>query len=122
MTIVHIVLFKFQEGVSEFHKERFVSELKKLKDLPCVLNSSLVVGGPSVTTPIERSKGFHYALVSYHKDTEALAQYQASDEHHRVTSTYLWPFQEDVIRFDFEVDHDQVGSLMVEGLSGVNHE
>ncbi|KAI0599797.1 hypothetical protein F4775DRAFT_95216 [Biscogniauxia sp. FL1348] len=115
MTIVHIVLFKFRDDVAESHKETFVAELKKLKDLPCVLNSSLVVGGPSVTDPIERSKGFHYALVSYHKDVEALAQYQASDEHHRVTSTYLWPFREDVIRFDFEVE-DQLGGLMVDGL------
>lgn len=24
----------------------------------------------------------------------------------RVTSTYLWPFKEDVTRFDFEVDEE----------------
>ncbi|KAI5917163.1 hypothetical protein F4810DRAFT_69631 [Camillea tinctor] len=115
MTIVHIVLFKLRDDVSESQKETLVTELRKLKDLPCVLNSSLVVGGPSVTDPIERSKGFHCALVSYHKDIEALAQYQASDEHHRVTSTHLWPFKDDVIRFDFEVG-DQVGTSMANGL------
>ncbi|KAI1366223.1 stress responsive A/B barrel domain protein [Xylaria arbuscula] len=104
MTVIHIVLFKFREDVSDAHKNEFVTELRKLKDLPCVMNSSLVVGGPSITDPIERSQGFQFALLSYHRDREALAEYQASDEHHRVTSKYLWPFKEDVIRFDFEVD------------------
>lgn len=58
--------------------------------------------------------------MSQHRDLQALEEYQASDEHHRfarstctaklfansfrrVTSTYLWPFREDVTRFDFEV-------------------
>ncbi|KAI0096115.1 stress responsive A/B barrel domain protein [Nemania sp. FL0031] len=104
MTVVHIVLFKFRTDVSDSHKDEFVTELRKLKDLPCVINSRLVVGGPSITDPIERSQGFQYALLSYHKDKQALAEYQASDEHHKVTSKYLWPFKEDVIRFDFEVD------------------
>lgn len=94
------VLFKFKPEVSSEHKETFARELKKLRDLPSVLNKRLVVGGPSVTEPIERSRGYHYALVSYHKDKSALAEYvcasqlekkhvdnfaryQASDEHHR---------------------------------------
>ncbi|KAI0872622.1 stress responsive A/B barrel domain protein [Hypoxylon argillaceum] len=103
MTVVHIVLFKFRADVSDSHKEEFVTELRKLKDLPCVLDSKLVVGGPSITDPIERSQRFQYSLLSYHKDSQALAEYQASDEHHKVTSKYLWPFKEDVIRFDFEI-------------------
>ncbi|GAW25653.1 putative stress responsive A B barrel domain protein [Rosellinia necatrix] len=106
MTIVHIVLFKFKTDVSDSHKEEFVTELRKLKDLSSVMSSKLVVGGPSITEPIERSQGFHYALLSYHKDSQALAEYQASAEHHRVTSKYLWPFKEDVIRFDFEISGD----------------
>ncbi|KAI1752651.1 stress responsive A/B barrel domain protein [Xylaria castorea] len=104
MTVIHIVLFKFRADVSDDHKEKFVTELRQLKNLPCVMNSRLVVGGPSITDPIVRSQGFQYALLSYHKDRQALETYQASDEHHRVTSKYLWPFKEDVIRFDFEVD------------------
>ncbi|OAA71836.1 Dimeric alpha-beta barrel [Akanthomyces lecanii RCEF 1005] len=103
MTIVHIVLFKFRPEVTDDLKATFVRELKQLRDLPCILNKRLVVGGPSVTDPIERSKGYHFALVSYHRDRAALDEYQASSEHHRVTSTYLWPFKEDVTRFDFEV-------------------
>ncbi|OAA53671.1 Dimeric alpha-beta barrel [Cordyceps fumosorosea ARSEF 2679] len=103
MTVVHIVLFKFRPEVPDDLKATFVRELKQLRDLPSVLNRRLIVGGPSISDPIERSKGYHYALVSYHKDPSALAEYQASSEHHRVTSTYLWPFKEDVTRFDFEV-------------------
>ncbi len=30
----------------------------------------------------------------------------------RVTSTYLWPFKEDVTRFDFEVDKDDEQDLL----------
>jgi hypothetical protein len=41
----------------------------------------------SVTEPIEKSKGFEYALVSYHEDREALAQYQASAEHERYVTS-----------------------------------
>ncbi|KAM3449258.1 hypothetical protein MY3296_007116 [Beauveria thailandica] len=88
MTIVHVVLFKFRPEVSDDLKATFVRELKQLRDLPSVLNKRLIVGGPSVTDPIERSKGYHYALVSYHKHRAALNGYQASSEHHR---------------FDFEV-------------------
>ena len=64
------------------HKATFVRELRKLKNLSCVKDGRLIVGGPSVTDPIERSKGFQYALVSYHENLEALAEYQASPEHH----------------------------------------
>ncbi|KAM0706428.1 hypothetical protein Q7P35_005754 [Cladosporium inversicolor] len=103
MTIVHIVLFKFRSEVSQAHKDLFVSSLKKLKDLSCVKDNRLLVGGPSVTDPIERSKGFQYALLSYHHDREALAAYQASQEHHEVTSKLFIPYREDLVRFDFEV-------------------
>ncbi|KAK0388996.1 hypothetical protein NLU13_2573 [Sarocladium strictum] len=102
--VVHIVLFKFRPEVTEEHRETFAKELRELRKLPCVLNERLIVGGPSITDPIERSKGCHFALVSFHPNKEALAEYQASDEHHRVTSKYLWPFKEDVTRFDFEMD------------------
>lgn len=103
MTIVHIVLFKFQADVTQEHKDTFVRELKKLKSLSCVKDGRLVVGGPSITDPIEKSKGFEYCLVSYHHDRAALDEYQASKEHHEVTSKYMFPFKEDLCRFDFEV-------------------
>uniref|UniRef100_L2FR09 MmgE/PrpD family protein n=1 Tax=Colletotrichum fructicola (strain Nara gc5) TaxID=1213859 RepID=L2FR09_COLFN len=106
MTVVHIVLFKFRSDVTDEHKATFVRELKTLKTLPCVKAQRLVVGGPSITDPIERSKGYHFALLSFHEDRKALEEYQASAEHHRVTSTYLWPFKEDVTRFDFEVEQE----------------
>ena len=31
---------------------------------------------------------------------------------HGVTSKYLWPFKEDVIRFDFEVDGTEGNALL----------
>jgi hypothetical protein len=77
------VLFKFRADVSASHRETFVRELKTLKDLPCVLGNKLLVGGPSVTDPIERSKGFQHALLSFHRDRAALEEYQASPEHHQ---------------------------------------
>jgi hypothetical protein len=47
------------------------------------MNQRLAVGGPSITEPIEKSKGFEYALVSVHRDRKALAEYQASEGHER---------------------------------------
>ncbi|CAK1356587.1 hypothetical protein CB0940_12118 [Cercospora beticola] len=82
MTIIHIVLFKFRSGVTQQHKDLFVKSLKALKTLPCVKDHRLIVGGPSITDPTERSKGFHYALLSCHQDRAALEAYQASKEHH----------------------------------------
>ncbi|KAL4873934.1 hypothetical protein BDV12DRAFT_158779 [Aspergillus spectabilis] len=104
MTLVHIVLFKFRPGISEEQKKTFIIELKTLKNLPSVKDGRLIVGSTSVTDPIERSKGFQFALLSYHENLAALAEYQASDEHHRVTTTYFIPYREDLVRFDFEVD------------------
>ena len=75
-------MFKFRPEVTQEHKDTFVRELKKLKNLSCVKDQRLIVGGPSVTDPIERSKGFQIALVSFHQDRAALDAYQASKEHH----------------------------------------
>ncbi|KAJ0303358.1 hypothetical protein Brms1b_011652 [Colletotrichum noveboracense] len=82
MTLIHMVLFKFRPEVTKERKETFVRELKKLKNLSCVKDNRLIVGGPSVTDPIERSKGFEFALLSYHENRAALGEYQASKEHH----------------------------------------
>jgi hypothetical protein len=58
--------------VTKEHKETFVRELKKLKELSCVKGHRLVVGGPSVTDPIERSKQFEFGLLSFHESLEDL--------------------------------------------------
>ncbi|GKZ40048.1 hypothetical protein AbraIFM66950_002086 [Aspergillus brasiliensis] len=97
-------MFKFRRDVSTEVRDTFVRELKKLKDLESVKSQRLSVGGPSVTHPIERSKGFEIALLSLHEDLAALERYQASKEHIWVTTTYLWPYKDDVVCFDFEVD------------------
>ena len=75
------MFFKFRTDVPLTQKETFVRELKKLKALPSVKGGRLLVGGPSVTTPIEKSQGYEYALVSYHENLEALEEYQLSSEH-----------------------------------------
>ncbi|GFF81727.1 hypothetical protein IFM47457_05568 [Aspergillus lentulus] len=114
MTIVHMVMFKFRPEVTQEYKDTFVRELKRLKNLDCVKGHRLVVGGPSVTDPIERSKGFEIALLSFHESMDELQKYQASKEHHcqrgssslatiRVTGRYMFPYKEDLVRFDFEV-------------------
>ncbi|KAF4762031.1 hypothetical protein HAV15_005375 [Penicillium sp. str.  len=87
MVLVHIVLFKFRANVGNKVRQEFLSQIKTLKSLS-----------------FEKSKGFQYALVSYHEDRAALAEYQASSEHERVTSTYFIPYKEDLVRFDFETD------------------
>lgn len=78
-----IVLFKFKPTVSLAHKNGFVTQLKALKKLSCVLDNRLIIGGPSITEPIERSKGYEIALLSFHQDRQALEDYQASSEHKR---------------------------------------
>lgn len=97
----------------------------------------MIVGGPSITDPIERSKGFQYSIVSFHKDRKALEEYQASKEHHRyvhssivekgladmqstirVTSTYLFPYEEDRVRFDFEVAPEDEYMCTFDALAG----
>lgn len=80
------VLFKFRQDVSAEHKAMFVKELKTLRNLSCVKDRNLWVGNPSVTNPIEKSKGFEIALVSFHHDLAALEVYQASKEHERYES------------------------------------
>ncbi|KIW09771.1 hypothetical protein PV08_11871 [Exophiala spinifera] len=96
-------MFRFRPEITQEHKDTFQRELKKLKNLSCVKDHRLLVGGPSVTDPISRSQGYHYCLVSYHHNLKALEEYQASKEHHEVTSKFMWPFIDNVCRFDFEV-------------------
>lgn len=86
-SLTSVVLFKFRADVAKEVRDQFLSEIKTLKSLPCVKEQRLVVGGPSITEPVEKSKGFQYALVSYHEDRAALAAYQASSEHERYGST-----------------------------------
>ncbi|KAF7718200.1 Uncharacterized protein PECH_005663 [Penicillium ucsense] len=112
------VLFKFRPEAQISTREKFVTELKTLKYLACVKDQRLIVGGPSITDPASKSKGFQYALVSYHDDREALDMYQASPEHARVTSQYFIPYQEDLVRFDFEAD---LGGEDLLGLSTSSH-
>ncbi|CAF3471595.1 unnamed protein product [Fusarium graminearum] len=104
MTVIHIgmplkphlttpsncpVLFKFRADVDEAHRQTFINELKTLKTLSCVKDQRLVVGGPSITDPIARSKGYQICLLSFHPSPSALAEYQASSEHHSLFTYYI---------------------------------
>ncbi|CAI7627119.1 unnamed protein product [Penicillium manginii] len=118
-------MFKFRPEVTQEHKDTFVRELKTLKNLDCVKGHRLVVGGPSLTDPIERSKGFEIALLSLHENLGELEKYQASKEHHRVTSTYMFPYKEDLVRYDFEVGAEDewmwnFPANEVDGANGIN--
>ncbi|KAK0612635.1 hypothetical protein B0T17DRAFT_544183 [Bombardia bombarda] len=117
------------EVVTQEHRDNFLREVRLLKSLPSVKGGRLIVGSPSLTDPIEWSKGFEFAMISYHENLASLREYQASKEHHRygpyiqlsishlfdhptagwltvfasITSTYMFPFDEDLCSFDFEV-------------------
>lgn len=117
-------MFRFRPETSQKQKELFKTNIKTLKSLSCVKDNRLIVGGPSITDPLSRSQGYHFCLVSYHQNHKALEEYQASKEHHEyvichasvgefsplisvirsVTARYMWPYIDDVHRFDFEVD------------------
>jgi hypothetical protein len=81
------VLFKFCPSATTIQKSSFLTAIKELKSLPSILDNRLIVGGPSATDPIEKSKGFDYALLSFHRDREALEEYQASKEHKEYDSS-----------------------------------
>ncbi|KAJ6131819.1 stress responsive a b barrel domain protein [Penicillium samsonianum] len=82
MTLTHItplrqhaeilILFGFKPEVTQEHKDTFVLEVKKLKNLPSVKDGRLIVGGPSLTPRIELSKGSKFAMISYHESLAAL--------------------------------------------------
>ena len=69
--------------MTQEHKDSFLREVKTLRTSPWVKDGRLIVGGHSLTDPIEWSKGFEFALVSYHENLAALRHYQASEEHHQ---------------------------------------
>ncbi|KAL2069802.1 hypothetical protein VTL71DRAFT_14481 [Oculimacula yallundae] len=106
MTVIHLVLFKFKPAVTALQREGFFKAAKSLKSLPCVKDGRLIVGGPSITNPIGKSKGYDCALVSYHNDLKAVEEYQASEEHEKLKSGFVLPLTEDLVRFDFEVDQE----------------
>ncbi|KAI0857777.1 stress responsive A/B barrel domain protein [Xylaria cubensis] len=104
MTLVHIVLFKFKPEVTKEQGEAFVREVKSLKKLSCVKDGRLFVGGPSLTDPIEYSRGHQYVCLSYHENLAALDQFQVDKETSRDNLPFADPLDyETLCRFDFDV-------------------
>ncbi|PVH80237.1 stress responsive A/B barrel domain protein [Cadophora sp. DSE1049] len=118
MTIIHIVLFKFKPAVTAVQRAEFVKMAKSLKSLSCVKDGRLIVGGPSMTNPISKSKGYDCALVSYHVDLEAVEEYHVTKEHEKLKTSYVLPLTESLVRFDFEVDQEDEGLVGVLPLLG----
>ena len=83
LLMLNIVMFKFHQNVTEDRKTTIIHELKRLKILECVKGNRLVVGGPSINTPVERTKGFELTLLSIHENPENLKEYRDSEEHQR---------------------------------------
>ncbi|KAI0975856.1 stress responsive A/B barrel domain protein [Xylaria arbuscula] len=104
MTIIHIVIGKLKSWVTQEQSDHFILGLKSLKTLPCVKDGRVLVGGPSLTEPIEQSRGLQHAFVSYHENMDALNDYQVAKVQFFKNLPYDDPLDyETVIRFDFEV-------------------
>ncbi|CAG8984165.1 hypothetical protein HYALB_00008167 [Hymenoscyphus albidus] len=82
MTLIHIVLGKCKPDITQEQKNEVVREIKSLKVQPSVKDGRLM-GGPSLSTPEERNKGYEFAFVSYHENLVALEDYQSTKEYHR---------------------------------------
>ncbi|KAH7397705.1 hypothetical protein BKA64DRAFT_753329 [Cadophora sp. MPI-SDFR-AT-0126] len=118
LLIRNAVLFKFKPTVTAGQRAEFVKLAKSLKSLSCVKDGRLIVGGPSITDPVSKSKGYDCALVSYHEDLEALREYHVTEEHEKLKTSYVLPLAESLIRFDFEVDQEDEGLVGVLPLLG----
>ncbi|OQE45887.1 hypothetical protein PENCOP_c001G04909 [Penicillium coprophilum] len=82
MTVIHI-------DVAEGTRSDTIRAMKSLKTLDCVKGHRLVVGGPSINTPPERTKGFEVVLLSLHENMTAFEKYRDSDEHQAYVTLLL---------------------------------
>jgi hypothetical protein len=56
-------MFRFTHESRE-HQDRFKSQLRALRSLPFVMGGRAIVGSDTVTTPLERSRGFHVVKIT----------------------------------------------------------
>ncbi|KAJ5164180.1 uncharacterized protein N7500_006010 [Penicillium coprophilum] len=112
MTVIHI-------DVAEETRGDTIRAMKSLKTLDCVKGHRLVVGGPSINTPPERTKGFEVVLLSLHENMTSYEEYRDSNEHQTnyfilslflpdsITRTHIFPNTKDILRYDFEVPPEE---------------
>jgi hypothetical protein len=86
------VCFKFRPEVSLGHINQFKEQIRALGQLACVKEGQLICSGPP--SNLENHQGYHLCLISYHVGLDDLAAYQASQEHHDVTSRLMFPYKE----------------------------
>ncbi|KAL4895266.1 stress responsive A/B barrel domain protein [Aspergillus ambiguus] len=103
MTVIHIVMFKFRPELTKENKNSIIGCLKNMKKLDSVKGHRLVVGGPPINASPERSKGFEVTLLSLHENRDEFENYRDSKEHQEITCESIFPYTEDLLRFDFEV-------------------
>jgi hypothetical protein len=84
------VCFKFRPDIPSSQIDEFKHSVRKLHRLPCVLDSRLVCHGPPLHPP--SAQGYHLCLLSFHPGLPGLEAYQASKEHHDVTSRLMFPY------------------------------
>lgn len=76
---IHTVFFWFKEGISEAEKARFVSELRKLRQIE---DMYIAFDGEAAGTPREVvDNSYDYALVVHFKDKAAHDAYQVHPVH-----------------------------------------
>ena len=96
--IVHIVLFKWQEGTSSEKIQSVVTSLEALKDkIPQIMEISC---GQNFS---ERAKGFEHGLLVKFSDRKALETYASHPEHLEVVNTFIRPILGDIIALDYEI-------------------
>jgi hypothetical protein len=95
--IEHIILFRWQEGVSQEAINTALTELEKLKGIiPGIVDVS---SGANFS---ERSKGYTHGLVERFTDRAALDAFYPHPEHQRVVQKLINPIRADSLAFDYE--------------------
>lgn len=94
---VHIVMFKFKEGITGEQVQSLKNEILKQKGtIPGLLEISF---GEDFTG---RSKGYTHAEVAVFKDRKSLEDFNKSDYHQQLIVTHIKPVLEDILVLDYE--------------------
>jgi hypothetical protein len=101
--IVHIVLLRPREDLSDGERREFEEAAASLAQVPGVISMSC---GPDFSG---RGKGFTYGAVLYLPDREALAAYQ-SDPQHRTVVGIFDRLTSDKLVVDYETDRSGISA------------
>ena len=89
--IIHIVLLKFREDVEDAKVQEFISGIKQLEELDSVLSANAGKQEDMYEGYVSRNQGYTHALVTHHKDGEALKSYAQDPKHIAVKDNYIAP-------------------------------